>query len=167
MNQEIKVRVNMKTNNMYDFLFHHTYSNASGIVGVLLSLVALVYLLLNLGNLSNAKIILLILGALLFTVINPGMLYVKAAQQVKLSPMFKDTLCYILNQEGITVEQAEQQLVIKWEEVQKVIETKQNIIIYVSKVSAFILPKDAFEEYGKAVQFISENVDKKKCKWKK
>lgn len=144
--QEIKIKVSMKVGNMYEFLLRHSYKGVAGIIGVGFSLLALVYLCMNFGTLSDGKRVLLTFGALLFTVINPILIFFNATKQVKLNPTFKDELDYVLTEEEIKVIQKGQELALPWSEVQTVVETKRSIIIYLSKVRAFILPKDAMKE---------------------
>ncbi|BBF44363.1 hypothetical protein lbkm_3076 [Lachnospiraceae bacterium KM106-2] len=167
MNKEINISVKMRTKDMFDFLFRHAYTNLSGILGVILSACAFVYLILNYQELSTAKIALLIFGSLLFTVINPIQLYMKAAQQVKLNPAFKDALVYRITEEAVNVKQGGQKGDIKWDEIIKVIETKKSILIYTSNVTAFILPKASMEGQEAALRdLIKQKIDAKKCKLK-
>lgn len=167
MNKEININVRMRTKDMYDFLLRHSYSNVSGIIGVILSLCAFVYLIMNYGDLSTAKILLLVFGSLLFTVINPIQLYMKAAQQVKLSPAFQEALVYSITDKGVSVKQGGQKVEVKWDEVVKAIETKRNILIYTSNVTAFILPKDMMEGNTNTLrELIKQKIDAKNCKLK-
>ena len=163
MNKEISIQVKMKTSNMYNFLMRHFYTSMSGIIGVVLSLIAFGYLIMNYNQISSGKTVLLIFGSLLFTVINPISLYFRAMQQVKLVPMFKEELIYLLREDEIVVKQHEEELKVAWSEVQKVVETKNNIIIYVTKVRAFILPKEAIEEkYSAVKELINEKTSNKR-----
>lgn len=165
--EQIKLTVKMETANMYDFLLHHSYASVGGIFGVIISGVAFLYLILNFNGLSDGQRVLLILGSLLFTVINPILLYTKAAKQVKLVPMFKEELEYVLSEDGVLVRQKEEELSTPWNEIQRVVETKKNIIIYVTRVRAFVLPKNAIgKQYNDVTCLIKTVLDKKNYKLK-
>lgn len=166
--KQIKINVTMKVANMYEFLLRHAYSGFGGIGSLLFSLALLVYFIVGRQTLNQGQTILVIFGALLFTVINPVVILFNATKQVKLNPTFRDLLTYTLSEEGVLVEQSEQELLVKWEEVQKVVETRQSVIIYLTKVRAFVLPKYAIgEELSEVKTLIGEALDTQKCKFKK
>lgn len=141
--QEIKFEVNMKTKNMFAFLVNHTYSTFSGIFGVLLSLGALVMLITTYQDGDDTKIVVLVIVSLLFTIVNPILLFIKAKKQVLLNPMYKNPIEYVFCTEGIKVTQGDQEGVLHWADMQQIKETKTILIIYTTKIHAFIFPLDA------------------------
>lgn len=166
MNKEVKIRVLVKIPEMYDFLIHHAYRGVAGIAGTLTSIIALILLVVGYGE-SRSQSILLLLVGLLFTVINPIQLYFKAVKQVKLSKMFQEPIEYSLNQEGIKVSQGAESMQAPWNEVKKVIETKQSFIIYMSRVGAYLLTKQSLnEEYHKVKDILTDNLEPKVLKLK-
>lgn len=166
--KQIRLNVTMKVSNMYEFLLRHSYSGWGGVGSVLFSLALFVYLIVGHESLNQGQTILVTFGALLFTVINPVVILFNATKQVKLNPTFRDLLTYTLSEEGILVEQNGQELLVKWEEVQKVVETKQSVIIYLTKVRAFILPKYVIaDDMNEVKEIIAGSMLQEKCKWKK
>ncbi|MDF2589887.1 MAG: hypothetical protein K0S41_3728 [Anaerocolumna sp.] len=167
MDNEVNVSVIIKTSDMYDFLLHHAYRGFSGMIGIFLSFGAIVLLITGYGGDSQMQKALLLVIALLFTVINPIQLYMKAAKQVKLTPGFKLPLDYKLNNSGIQVSQGGEAYEKPWEEVRKVIETGKSIIIYMSNVGAYLLPKSSLvDHYEEVKNLINLHVDKKSSKLK-
>ncbi|MDO5522032.1 MAG: YcxB family protein [bacterium] len=163
----MKITINMKVKNMYEFLMRHAYYSFIGIASLAFSILAFIYLCVNFSSLTTGKMIAFIVASLLFTVINPIWLYVTAGKQVKLSPTFKDELIYEINKEGIKVVQNDQELPIEWEDVQKVIETRNNITIYISRARAFVIPKeDVREQKDELKEMIKEFVDPSICRFK-
>lgn len=167
MNSEVKLRILINTSDMYNFLLKHTYSNVYGVIGIVLSLSSLVYLSLSYQQnrpLGNA--ILLVIG-LLFTVVNPLILFYKAKYQIRNNPIFKEPLEYCMNMNEILVKQESQQVQIDWEEIDQVVETKCCIIIYISNIRAYIFPKSKMSgEYEAFMELIMQRVDTKKLKLK-
>lgn len=165
--KEVKISILIKVKDMIQFLLYHNYTHLSGWIGLGISIVALVLLLVTYKeNVFTTNLLLLVLGSL-FTILQPINLCLKATQQVKLNPMFREPLHYTLNNEGIGISQKEDSLLISWEEVQKVIERKKYITIYISKVRAYILPKKHYyEKYNQVKELIQENVSKQFCRWK-
>lgn len=165
MNQEAKFQIRIKVNDMYRFLMRHAYIGISGIINLVISGGAFVLFLLGVGNNSGVSNTVLLLIAALFTVINPLYLYYKAAKQVKLTPMFLKPLDYVVNESGIFVSQGEEKLTIEWEQIRKVIETKQDFYIYLSVTRAYILPKAQYESQVETVKaLIKKHVEMKQCK---
>lgn len=167
MDKKITVRIELKVSDMYEFLLRHAYTSVAGVIGVAISLAALVLFFIGLGESDTYQNILLLVIASLFTIVNPIQLRMKAKQQVMLNPMFKIPLDYEFADDGIVVRQNEQEAQLTWEDAFKVIETKKLIIIYFSRVTGYILPKEQLGEDKEAlIQLIRNHIDDKKCKLK-
>ena len=153
---------------MYDFLLHYNYKGFAGMVGPAFSILALGALLVSYSVLTKGQIILLIIASLLFTVINPLLLMLKAAKQIKLNPTFRDPILYTLGEDKVTVTQNEESVSIPWKDVVEVTETKNNIIVYLSKVRAFVLPKENMgDQLPKVKELISRAAKNGKLRLKK
>lgn len=145
---EVKVEVKLTKKEMFNFLLRHNSTTFGGICGIVLSIGALVMFFLNLGNekMSVSYKVALIAVALLFTVVQPIMLYFKAATQIKNSDAINKPMVYEFNKTGVTITQGEDSVTNKYEDITKVISTKVSVIIYVSKYRAFIIPKASIGE---------------------
>lgn len=164
---EVKFSTKITVKDMFCFLIRHTYTSFSGIFLLVLSCLAFVCLAVRFSQNTASANILLTFAGLIGTVIQPVQLYMRAMQQVKLNPMFAEPLEYIMNAKGITVSQKEETLEIPWEDVKKVIETKTSLLIYLSTVHAYILPKNQCgEKFPLIKESIQENIEKTCCKWK-
>lgn len=81
--------------------------------------------------------------------------------------MFQEPLLYTLNDEGIKIQQKEEEAQITWDDVSKVKESGKSIFVYTSPLSAFIFPKNQYDNQVEEVkQIIKEHVKEEKCKWK-
>lgn len=167
MDKRVNLTIELKVSDMYEFLLRHAYTSVAGIVGVGISLVALVFFFIGLDKSDAYQNILLLLIASLFTIVNPIQLRFKARQQVCLNPMFKIPLDYEFSDDGIVVKQNDQQAELSWADTFKVVETKNLVIIYFSKVTGYILPKSQMgEQQADFMELIKNHVDAKKCKLK-
>lgn len=157
----VSLPVNMKVGYMYSFLFQHLHRSFKGIFGVCISVAALVAFVMSFDGTEDTtrKIILLLIG-LLFTVVNPIMLLIKAKQQVMLSPIFKQPLQYTFSPMGMKVSQGEEEQFVTWEQILEVRKTASVLILYTSKNSGSIL---AFKEMGNKRQAV-ERMIAKGCK---
>ena len=152
MEQEVTITVKITVMDMYSFLMRHSYRGIQGILNLLISGGAIVLLLCGVGKNNSMAMIALILAAALFTIINPINLFLKSVKQVCLLPTFRKPLSYTFGAEGILVRQEEEQMLTKWEEVMQVIENKSSILIYMSAVRAYILPKKQYKAQVEAVK---------------
>lgn len=167
MGKKVNLKIELKVSDMYEFLLRHAYTSVAGLVGVGISLVALVFFFVGLGKSDTYQNILLLLIASLFTIVNPIQLRFKAKQQVCLNPMFKIPLDYEFSDKGIVVKQNDQQAELSWNDTYKVVETKNLVIIYFSKVTGYILPKSQMgEQRADFMELIQSHVGAKKCKLK-
>lgn len=152
----VQVSVGMKVGYMYSFLMQHTHRSFKGIFGVCISVAALVAFALSFDGSGDTtrRVILLIIG-LLFTVVNPIILLIKAQQQVLLSPVYKNPLTYRFTEDAMTVSQGEQEQSLAWNAILEVRKTASVLIIYTAKNSASIL---AYQEMGENRQAVEEMI---------
>lgn len=168
MEKEINMSIQLKVKNMYYFLLRHTYTSFSGLFGVFLSIGALVLLATTYQSNDSFRNVLLVLVAVIFLIVNPIQLWLKAAQQVKMNPMFQKPLYYYLSETGILVKQEEQELSIAWEDIVRVIETKKYIILYLSRVHAYIWPVTEMDNQHEQVkEMLKQHLNEKQYKWRK
>lgn len=139
--------VQMKTAYLFDFLFQHSYHGLYGVFNFGLSLLAIVLLIHGSGKDNIVATAALAVLALLFTVINPLLLYRKAARQMKRTPAFQKPLTYELAEEGLTCSQEGERAVSEWESVVLIRETGVNLILYFGAANAVVLPKAEFSEH--------------------
>ena len=138
----VKVHVDMKEEYMVEFLLHHTYTHYSGIIGVIIGIVAMAMGISTLTQGEMQAALPMFLIAILFLFVTPTTTIKKAKQQVKNSEMFKKTIEYEFSEKGVTARQGKLESTNEWEEFMKAIETRKSVILYVSRLRAIIFPKD-------------------------
>lgn len=149
------------TNILYDYMLHHTYASASGLLG---SIVGAAFILVYF---SYGHILHLAAGVILLLYL-PCSLYMKSFRQIKMSPVFQKPLHYELTDEGICVSQGEESQLQKWENIHKVVSTGKSIIVYNTKVNAWIFPRrDMGEMTPKVIEMLSTHIkpEKVKIRW--
>lgn len=157
---EVKVKVQLTTKEMFEFLMRHTYFSISGIIGLLLSLAAFAgfFYALTVPGVSNMYLVALLLIGLLFTVIQPWMIYSKAKSQVKRSEAINKPLEYTINKSGIDIKQDNQTASGNWDSIYKICSTKNLIMLYTGRMHAYILPKkDIGEQMEDLRTIVKEN----------
>lgn len=164
---KINIKVKMTIKAMFEFLLYHNYGNLLGMLGYLLGFVCLAIGVLSLGKGDTTQILLFFFLAAMILVVNPLMLWTKAAKQVKTIAMFKEEINYEISDEGITISQKELSEKLEWDNIAKVVEVKNVYIIFISRIRAFVLTK---ESVGSDVQnfkdLIKSNLDERRVKLK-
>lgn len=164
MNTDFEISVKVK--DMYGFLMYHAYHGTQGIFSIIAGAALIVLYILRHDMISNSWIYLAF--GILLLVYFPWTLYTKAAQQVKLGTSFKKPLHYYLNEKGITVRQEKESVEITWDQVFRVRETGNSILIYTNKKNAFIWVKSQMGAKESEVRrILKKNVPDKKRSLKK
>lgn len=161
---EIKFDVKMTVGLMYDFLLYHTYTSLPGLISTILGILLLGFGV-NLQNHGTANPLIYYIAGGILIIYTPINLWLSAQRQVKLSPIYKEPITYILRDEGIVTAQNEEEAKAEWTAVQKVVSTGRSIIVYTAKNRGVILEKKAMgNAYQDALKMISTHVEPKKVK---
>ena len=151
----LKFQVKMTTKVMYNFLIYYTYTQAGAIIGAAFGGVSLgigIYKWIQ-GEYSFGLIGFVF--ALIFLIMPPITLRGKAKKQVADSGLLNTMIDYEINEEGITTTQGDLESRLKWIELSKAVTTNNSIIIYITKIQAFIFPKkDLGKQYGAVINMI-------------
>ena len=142
----VSFSVQMTVKELYRFIMYHAYHKFSGILGLLLAVAAFIILITAQGQLSEQTRAVLILVAVWFVILDPVILYSRARGQVKRNKAYKQPLHYTVSEMGITISQDEQQQTVEWGQFYKIVETKQQFLVYSTPVYAFIFPKSELGE---------------------
>lgn len=154
----IEFDVQIKANDLYDYMLYHTFHGFSGIFGILIGIGMIV------GGITIENWILIIAGVVLLFYL-PWTLFLKSRQQMLANPAFKKPLHYVLDEEGIHVSQGETEEMQKWEDIVKAVASNRSIFVYTSRVNACIFPRKDMGEYTPQVlQVLSVNLPAAKVK---
>lgn len=164
---EISFDIKTGAKEIYRFLLDYSYTTPSGIAGLALSLASGVWLVSRFSALSgNERVFFGVIFAL-YTVVNPMLLWWKAKRQAEQSPYFSKPLHYELSTKGITVCSGEERSRIRWDMVVKVKAYGDLIVVYMSRINAFIWAKNQMENSDKINEILESCVDKKRLKFKR
>lgn len=149
--------VQIKSGDLYDYMMRHTYNSPAGLLG------SVVGALMVVVGLAKMYVLFIVLGAVLLLYL-PYTLFIKSKRQ-SLNPVFQKPLHYRVDEDGITVSQGEVSETQKWENIYKAISTSKSIIVYTSKVNAWIFPKrELGDETMGLIQMIVTHMDASKVK---
>lgn len=159
MRYEFDVQMDEKT--LYDFLMSHNNMGSSGMIWVMLGVLALGLAVFS-GNTTpiTYRLIYAVFGVL-FIVYIPWDLKKRARKQLKMNPFYAKPIHYIVDEEGIHSAQDDKEATVPWINFSRVKITKHNVILYMRSRNACIFPKEVFgKDLDKAVAWMKSSVGK-------
>lgn len=161
----VDLEVQMTPRTMYSFMIHHNYTQLSGILSVIMGIVAFIIGVQQIGRGNVASAIVLIVFGVAVVVYSPIMLWTRAKRQVEASPVFLEPLVYKLTEDGVKVIQGGKENESPWSDFQKAISTNWALVLYMDKTRAIIFPREQIgERWAAAVEMISTHMPPDKVK---
>lgn len=145
MNKELRFEVKLGVKDLWQFSMYHANAGMLGIVNLLFTLAALFLIVTRWGTLTIPYRALLVVCALMFTVWQPLLLYNKARKQAKSSAV-RDPMMLTFGEEGLRVEQGEQEALFAWDQMGRLDRMPTMVILYMDRVHAYLLPKSVMGE---------------------
>jgi hypothetical protein len=150
--------VQMTASSLYDYNMYHTYSGTAGIVG---TAVGTLFLILFAAYRQPAYLV----AGLVIILYSPVVLYMNSVKQIKLNPVYKNPLHYVLDEEGVTVTAGDESLKVEWDKIIKARATNQSILLYTGPKSAWVFPKkDLGQKRYDVIEMISTHMSSEKVK---
>lgn len=140
---QIEFDVKLTEKDMYRFSMYHNYTGFQGIFSILIAIAAFAAAVITRGRVEVLYTVLYVVFGVIFLVYVPLSLRLATKRQFKLSKQLQDTLHYTVNQEGVTVTQNGESATLPWKQVYKITATKSNVLIYSTRVNAYIIPREA------------------------
>lgn len=157
---KVEFDIKITASDLYDYMLHHTYSGFSGLFGSIVGALFIIYF-------ASSGVWLHLIAGVVILLYNPCSLFLRAKKQVALNEAFKQPLHYALTEEGVTVTQGDFEQFLEWSMVAKATSTNRSLLLYTSKVNAWIFPKrDLAEKRADVIQMISMHVSPDKVKIK-
>lgn len=154
----VELDIKIESGDLYDYNLRHAYNSASGIMGSVLGALMIIV------GAGRSQWIFVIGGAALLLYL-PWTLFLRSRQQLLNNPAFKETLHYVLDEQGITISQGEETATQSWENMVKAVSTGRSIIVYTSRVNATIFPKRQLgDKTSQVIECISTHMPPAKVK---
>lgn len=139
---EIEFDVTLSGRDMYRFSMYHAYTGSQGILSVLIAVLCFFAAVATRGSVEAMYTLLYAGFGIVFLLYIPCNLYLRSKRQILASEVLRNALHYRIDEEGIHTSQEDASADLPWEQVYKMISTRHNILIYSSRVNAFVIPKD-------------------------
>lgn len=138
----VEFDVTITPKDMFSYNVYHNYRNFSGILGLILGGICLVLCVAGILSAANISYILImgVFGCFL-TIFTPVQIYLRSVRQVRLTPSFRKPLHYVVDEKEIKVSQDGAEAVVALCDVWKAVDTGKAIVVYVTRIRAYIFPK--------------------------
>jgi hypothetical protein len=154
----MELEIVLEGKDMSRFLLRHTYTHISGILGLLVSIGSLIALVAGWGNFSPIQRVVLGLVGATFTVFQPLTLWSKGRSQMVKSSL-DHSFHYSFLDDELIIAMGEQKESFPWEKVRKVVYGKNAVYIYMTAISAFIIPADKCENFQEVKDLLKEKTN--------
>ncbi len=150
MSVEFDVAITDK--DMYRFNLYHAYHGFQGVLATVVGFWLFVMAAVTFGKVSGVNTAMYVVFGIVFLAYVPGSLYLRSKRQIASSEILRRPLHYKIDGQGVHVSQDGQAADLEWKQIYKVVSTKSNLLIYSSRVNAYVIPREAIrEEYGEIV----------------
>lgn len=154
----VELDIKIEAGDLYDYMLRHTYNSPSGMMG---SILGAIMILVGLPQ----KQWIFVIGGVALLLYLPWTLFIKSRQQILNNPVFKKSLHYVLDNEGIHISQGDVEEMQSWDNMVKAVSTSRSIIVYTSRINATIFPKRQMGDKTAAIiETISTNMPANKVK---
>lgn len=155
MSAEFEVTITDK--DMYRFNLYHAYHGFQGIFATLIGVLVLIMAAATFGKAEPMYTVLYIVFGIVFLIYVPANLYLRSKRQIASSDVLKQALHYRVDDDGVHVSQGEQTADLEWKQIYKMVSTKSHLLIYSSRVNAYVIPREAIGEQYETVVGLAVN----------
>lgn len=149
----------MDENTLGDFYKSH---NTGGFLWPMIGVFAIGLAIISGGTTPISYRLLYVLFGLLFIFYIPFDLKRKAKKQVKTNPYYAQPIHYILDEEGVTTIQGENEAKVTWDKFSKIKLTKKSMFLYMRNKNACVFSLNVFgKELDQAYDWIKSKVGQK------
>ncbi len=151
----LKFDVKMTTKDLYKYNLRNAYSGMQGILSIICAALVVFVFIWKFDSLSLVYKVLFIALAIAFLLYIPIALYLRSKQVIAKSDVFREPLTFIFSDEEINIQSPvateEDETLLPWADIYKVVKTKSLILIYTNRVSAYIIPLEQITDKEKEI----------------
>lgn len=159
--------ITLDSKDMYYFSMHHTYTGSQGIISIVIAALCFASAVYTYGSVELLYTILYAGFGILFLLYIPVSLYLRSKRQILTSDVLRNALHYAIDETGIHTSQKEASADLPWEQVYRIISTRNHVLIYSNRINAYIIPRSQVtKEYDIIRQIAIAKLPKFRCKMK-
>lgn len=162
--QTFRFHIQVEAKDLWKFSMYHSNKGYLGVFNLLFTLASLYLLVTKWSDTGAAYRLMLFACVTMFTVWQPGILFLKALKQAG-TKRLKMAMDMAFDKKGFTVTQGEQSMEVTWEQVTRVARISGIYILYMSSVRAYLLTDQVLgDERERFASFLREVLPKERLK---
>lgn len=139
---EVSFDVQLQPKDLFRFNIYQTYTGMQGILSIVLGILGFVMAGLSVGKAEIPYTVMYIVVGLIFLFYIPVSLWFRAKQSLKNNAVLAGKLHYEVSEKGIHVVQGKETGDLPWDAVYKLVSNKHQILIYTTRVNAYVIPRE-------------------------
>lgn len=160
----VEFDITLTSKDMYRFNMYQAYSGFHGWFSIIISIVIFVVAGMTYGDLELTYTLLYIAFGVVFLFYMPVTLFLRSKSSLAASKVLTRPLHYTVGAEGFSVSQGEENAVLPWEQIYKMVATKSNVLVYSNRTNAYIIPR---EQLGSRYDALSDLAKDKLPKYRR
>ncbi len=157
--------IKLRSQDMYRFNMYQTYTGFHGWFSIIVSIIIFVVAGLTYGGLDITYTVLYIAFGIIFLLYMPVTLWLRSKSALAASEVLRGTLHYLVDENGFTVSQGEESANLPWDQIYKMVATKSNVLVYSTRINAYIIPREQLgEQYKELAKIANEKLPKHRAK---
>ena len=148
--------ITLTTKDMYRFNLYQTYTGFQGLFSIAAGILAFVAAAGSWGSVAPSRTMLYVFFGVLLLGYMPLTLYVRSKHSIAASEVLKHPLHFSVEEKGFIVSQKEESACLPWEQIYKMVATKHNVLVYSSRINAYVIPREQLGEAYDALAHLAE-----------
>lgn len=158
---KVKFDVNLEPKHIFKFNMYQSYRSMQGILSLALPALIFTRLYMQYQQMELSQILMFLGVGILFLVYVPISLWLSAKKAFQKNSVLASTLHFEFTEQNICVTQGVDKAEFKWENIYKMVSTKDLVLIYTNRINAYVIPKlQAGMEYVELAKLANMKLDK-------
>lgn len=163
----IEFDIKLTSKDMYRFNLYQTYTGFQGWFSIVFSIVILALSVITYGDVTLTNTGMYVGFGLIFLMYMPVSLWIRSKHSLTASEVLRNTLHYQIGEKGFMVSQGEASAELPWEQIYRMVGTKSNVLVYSSRINAYVIPREQLaEKYADVAKIANEKLPKYRVKMK-
>lgn len=155
---KVSFDVQLQPKDLFRFNIYQTYTGMQGILSIVLGILGFVMAGLSVGKAEIPYTVMYIVVGLIFLFYIPVSLWFRAKQSLKNNAVLAGKLHYEVSEKGIHVVQGKETGDLPWDAVYKLVSNKHQILIYTTRVNAYVIPREQIGDQYDGVCEVAKKV---------
>lgn len=158
---KVEFDVNLEQKHIFKFNMYQAYRSMQGILSLALPIIIFTRLYANYQTMEMNQILIHIVLGIVFLLYVPVSLWMGAKKALAKNSVLASTLHFTFTEQNICVTQGTDKAEFKWENIYKMISTKDLVLIYTNRINAYVIPKlQMGMEYVELAELAKSKLDK-------